>query len=177
MAGQRGTRKVCGGPGDTCPQIGTDARIGGYVLPPRALVYNDESENYPQGAGAQMRTRDVGEELSKTYNQISVVWSPEQTRASDYLSRLAEGWSYLYLHAHGGERSDAFLINGKPDDADPAESGDIRNLDPKVAFYSLCVCVNARYTDEDYIAGWYVFVILRAFCDGLSQSRLSAPSI
>ena len=122
--------------------------VGGYTLPNRMLAYIDDE--FVEDAA------DVERAASSVYSNITVITDFETTRAEDYLARLEEGWSLITLGVHGGPDSHFFEVNMEFEDR-PLRSWQIKSVNPKAYFFVLDSCENARYTENDYIAGWYVF--------------------
>jgi hypothetical protein len=85
----------------------------------------------------------------------TAIHDPWTTWDTDYENTLTEPHELIQLWAHSNPVSHGFT--------NPAgqwsytESWEIPVIDPRVYFYILCACSNARYTTTDYMAGWYIF--------------------
>ena len=136
-----------------------DFMTGALTMPPRALVYVDESTpeatdgatKYYTGELA-LKTRDG---LSKICPEMVLVRSLEYTNASDYLNRLRESWSLVRLIVHSGGFGHYFIYDGKWDGK--IYPLDIKNSDPKCLFYLITSCNNFDYRKRDFMGAWYVF--------------------
>jgi len=120
-------------------------RTGSLSLPERALIYVDDDwvgygESYIDSAVASI------------FDDRTLVTDSATTSAADYLDRLQEGYYLVHLMAHGSAHVHAF----KPS-AGYVRSSEIYSADPKAFFFLLYSCSNARYTENNYIAGSYVF--------------------
>jgi hypothetical protein len=80
---------------------------------------------------------------------------PWTTWDTHYENTLTEPHELIQLWAHSNPVHHGFT--------NPASqwsftySWEIPAIDPRVYFYILCACSNARYTTTDYMGGWYVF--------------------
>ncbi|MCJ7505570.1 C25 family cysteine peptidase [Candidatus Bathyarchaeota archaeon] len=96
-----------------------DYLTGALTMPPRALIYVDESTPEATDSATEyytgelaLKTRDA---LSKIYPEVVLVRSLEYTNASDYLNRLRESWSLVRLNVHSGGFGHYFIYDGKWD--------------------------------------------------------------
>jgi len=132
-------------------------RTGSLSLPQRALVYVDDD----WAAGGTSTSNAVG----KAYSDRTLVNDNATTNRADYLNRLTQGWSFVHLMSHGSSGGHGFKI---PDPANPSSSiwepgpgilgnPDVRTLDPPAFFYNLFVCSGDRFTESNYLGGWYIF--------------------
>jgi len=120
-------------------------------LPNRALVYVDDDWNY----SADGWNSDVG----LLYENRTLVKDLATTAAEDYKNRLTQSYEHIFLAAHSSPDLHQFTTGyflGIPL-YDYVYSSDIRNIDPHTLFYNLFACSNARYIENDYMAGWYIF--------------------
>lgn len=121
-------------------------RTGSLSLPNRALIYIDDDW---QGMASEGNSS-----VGKVFGERELVSDLATTIASDYLTRLNEGYSFVHVMVHGSSNCHAF----KPSTPDSyIRSTDVFSADPKAFFYLLFSCSNARYTETNYIAGSYVF--------------------
>jgi parallel beta-helix repeat protein len=123
-------------------------RTGALSLPNRALIYIDDDwvNDYSNRVDSAVRF---------IYDNRSLVNENITTRPADYLYRLNQGWSLVHLMVHGEPNLHYFMTNGEP--VGNVTSSNITSTDPHAFFYILYSCQNARYTETDYIGGWYVF--------------------
>jgi hypothetical protein len=110
----------------------------------RAMAYVDD-DWIPKG--------DYG--LSSAYANVSVVNDAAVTNASDYKGRLAENYEFIHCAVHSSPTAHTFKINYAWDGS--VTAAEISNLNPQPVFYCLDACQAARYTEGDYIGGWYIF--------------------
>ena len=147
-------------------------RIGASSLPYRALIYVDDvfsRDDFDWLAQAYQ----IDAMLGRLYTDRVIVVDPKETCASDYLNRLSEGWSYVFVHVHGWPYQQCFKINGTWDGT--VNSEDIRNLNPRSFFFSIISCTAARYTVQDYIGGWYIFSIYGLVVVGSTKTGVAGP--
>lgn len=127
-------------------------RTGALSLPKRALYYSD------------LREEDDLFRLDLLYHNVDQVTNQYVTNAQDYLHKLTSGpgFEFVQLIAHSAQTLHGFYVNNTSwvsygDSAGLVTSADIRNADPRALFYVLVACTAARYTETDYLAGWYTF--------------------
>ncbi|MDZ7333825.1 MAG: VWA domain-containing protein [candidate division KSB1 bacterium] len=95
--------------------------------------------------------------LDCVYNSITVVNDKEVTRAPDYKNRLDDNYLWIHLCAHSWPGGHGFKYNNGTN-WDYVYVNDVRTIDPLAYFYNLFACSNARYIEENYMAGWYIFM-------------------
>ncbi len=121
-------------------------RTGVLTPPVRALAYNDDDWNSYTDAG-----------LNAIYgsSNVTVVNSSSQTTASNYLTRLEQGFEFVHLMAHSSPWGHTFKI--------PSGMGgtvmapEIAQVNPNTAFLQLFSCSNARWTETGCLGNWYLF--------------------
>ena len=123
-------------------------RTGGLVLNKRALVYVDD-DWIPW---ADQWSDDVG----LAYDTRTLVKDGVTTNASDYMDRLTHNYEWIHLCAHSGPRSHHFMIGDEWTGGIVTDS-DIQSIDPVALFYNLFACSNARYVEDNYMGGCYIF--------------------
>jgi hypothetical protein len=125
--------------------------IGEMPVERRALVYLDDDF-------AHMADGDR-DAIARVYSEaaVEVVDEPEMTTRSDYLTRLAtQGYELIHTRCHGSPhiqqyaRADGHIREN-------VTPNDYVLYDPRVLFYSFCVCKAADYTVESYLVGTAVF--------------------
>jgi hypothetical protein len=121
-------------------------RTGTLTLPQRALIYIDDPFVSCSGV--------IDSELSSICGDRVIENDPITTSKDDYLSRLREGWTLVYLTCHSGPCCHCLSVGGEEQ---YVWWSDIRSTDPRAFFYSLDTCFTANYTVADYIGGWYIF--------------------
>ena len=124
-------------------------RTGEYTLPDRALIYIDDDFQYVAKYLAQ-----VMEEINQTYVLVD---DAMETTARDFLNRLAEGWSFVHVEAHGVPQAQLFKAGGSSLNGGCIKPENLRRSAPKAALFILGSCSSGLYTKPDYIAGWYAF--------------------
>lgn len=124
-----------------------DYRTGALSLPNRALIYIDDDW--------ADRSGEVDSAVRLVYNNRTLVNENATTHPADYLGRLKQNWSLVHLMVHGEPDLHYFMTNGEW--VGNVTSSDIRSKDPHAFFYNLFSCSNAKYSEVDYISGWYVF--------------------
>ncbi|UCD17398.1 MAG: putative Ig domain-containing protein [Candidatus Zixiibacteriota bacterium] len=113
----------------------------------RALVYIDDD----WVPGANWWNLNVGE----AYSNRTFVRDEWTTWGSDYLERLTQNYEFIQVCVHSWPGGHAFK--------NPAEDwswvyiSEIKAIQPVAHFYNLFACSNARYVEDDYCSGWYIF--------------------
>ena len=129
-----------------------DYRTGSLTLPQRALVYIDD--DWAPGTG-------VYNDVQLAYPTSTLVNDKNTTKKSNYLDRLDDQWSWVHLKCHGNPGSHTFkILNATSDSVWEGVSvswNDYRTGDYPVFFYNLFVCSGARFTSQNYLAGWCIF--------------------
>ncbi len=123
-------------------------RTGGLLLNKRALVYVDD-DWIPW---ADQWSDDVG----LAYDTRTLVKDGVTTNASDYMDRLTHNYEWVHVCAHSSPWLHSFKI-GDEWTGGTVNNTDIQTIDPAALFYNLFACSNARYVEEDYMGGCYVF--------------------
>lgn len=119
-------------------------RTGQLNVMDRAMAYVDE-DWIPKG--------DYG--LNHAYEDVSVVNDVATTDAADYKNKLADNYELLQVAVH----SSAYAHNFKNNYAwaGSVTNSDILNINPQPVFYCFDACKSARYTENNYIGGCYIF--------------------
>ncbi|WP_266363745.1 hypothetical protein [Tellurirhabdus rosea] len=86
---------------------------------------------------------------------IEVITAPASTTGPRYKSEVQDIRGWVQIGAHSNPFGHSFK---KPDGSDWVPNTFLRDeKPPKGYFYNLFACSNARYTDAEYMAGWYIF--------------------
>lgn len=119
-------------------------RIGNLPSTGKALAYVDDDWWYFNDAN-----------LSLAYEDVTVVNDPFMSTADDYRDRLTQDFEWVHVMAHSWPRGHHFKV--------PSDSGgfvtydEVRDIDASALFYNLFACSNARYIENNYMGGWYIF--------------------
>ncbi len=124
-------------------------RTGQLTVTDRALVYIDD--DWTPWAN------DWNNQVGLLYPYRVFIADSEQTRVLDYRPRIDTAvYQWLQLCAHSWPGGHAMKYNhGRSWDWFYGES--IPRLDPAICFYNLFACSNARFTEQGYCGGRYVF--------------------
>ena len=95
--------------------------------------------------------------LDFVYSDVTVVNDKEITRGTDYKNRLDDNYLWIHVCANSWSGGHAFKFNNG-NDWDYVYVDDIKTIDPLAYFYNLFASSNARYVEENYMGGWYIFV-------------------
>jgi hypothetical protein len=94
---------------------------------------------------------DCGLDLIIPPSDIEVVTNPAETTGDRYKSEINEqrGWAQVCAHSSpfGHVFGPEWVPNTELSDVNP----------PNAFFYNLFACSNARFTESDYMGGWYIF--------------------
>lgn len=112
----------------------------------RALAYVDDDW---QGFD------DCAMDLMMPSANITTYTAPNQTDADLYKSEVNTLRAWVQLCAHSWPQGHAFTVNTGHEYVD---SNYFSNVNPPNAhFYNLFCCGPGRFTDNDYLGGWYIF--------------------
>ena len=112
----------------------------------RALVYLDDD-----WSSITEWDLDVGQ----AYDDRTFINDDWTTWAPDYENRLPANYESILVCVHS---SPALHVFKNPQgDRTYTYNYEIKAIDPTAYFYNLFACSNARYVENDYMAGWYVF--------------------
>ncbi len=115
----------------------------------RALVYIDD-DWIPHSYGWD---QDVG----MVYSDRIFIWDAEQTRAIDYRPRIDSApyqWVALFAHSWPGGHGWKYNYG---QDWDWFWAEEIPSVNPVAVFYNLFACSNARFVENGFCGGRYVF--------------------
>jgi len=121
-------------------------RTYGSSLPERGLSFVDDDWSYWYDCY-----------LNLVYSNVVVVNDDYQTTAANYRSQLAQGYEWVHLCAHSSPWGHTFLY-GYSGFRGTVFNYEIFTLEPDALFYNLFACSGTRFVEENYSAGWYLFV-------------------
>ena len=121
-------------------------RTGSMALNPGALAFADDDWSEYSTCGLEAVYGSQG---------VTVVNSPAQTTASEYLTRLGQGYEFVHLMSHSCPWGHTFLIPGGH--GGTVMAPEISALAPQTAFYQLFSCSNARWVESGCLGNWYIF--------------------
>jgi len=129
-------------------------RTGGLYAPERALVYVDDD---------WYDTADhIDSCAALAYGDRTMIKEKTTTCSDDYRdARFSAGYEWMHVMLHSSSSEHYFKINDawEMDGASLAtvDNHDVWVADPFAIFYNLYACSNCRYTETDYMGGWYIF--------------------
>jgi hypothetical protein len=122
-------------------------RSGDNPCQERALSYIDDDWAY--------WGYDWTQAVALAYDDTTGIYDPDETYADDYEDRLDDDYEFIQLCAHSSWLLHQFQLDETYSNTHYYEVYDIK---PKAIFYNLFACSNARYTEYNYMAGWYAFM-------------------
>jgi len=120
-------------------------RTGGLTLPDRALAFDDED---------WASVGDPG--LSAIYPTVNVI-NDSRTTAPNYRTELLNGYEWIHVMAHSSAWGNTFKAADDVTYTGTVFNCEIYAFQPHCHFYTLFCCSGARFTEENYSAGWEVF--------------------
>ncbi len=89
-------------------------------------------------------------------SRVKAFTEPAVTNAENYKQNVDQLAGWFQLCAHSSPYVHAFKVPGVPDQF--VHNTHLRDTNPPNAFfYNLFCCKNARFTEPEYMAGWYIF--------------------
>lgn len=122
-------------------------RSGDDPCQERALCYVDDDWSY---WGSEWTNA-----VALAYDDVTGIYDPEETYAEDYEGRLDDDYEFIQLCAHSSWLLHQFQVD---DVYSYTHYFEVYDIKPKALFYNLFACSNARYTEYNYMAGWYTFM-------------------
>ncbi|PIE51231.1 hypothetical protein CSA37_12840 [Candidatus Fermentibacteria bacterium] len=121
-------------------------RTGSMAPPARALTFIDDDWSSYTDCG-----------LNSIYGSsgVTVINSPSQTTADNYLSRLSQGYEFVHLMAHSCPWGHTFKVPSGM--AGTVMAPEIAQVNPGTAFLQLFSCSNARWVEAGCLGNWYLF--------------------
>ena len=125
-------------------------RIGELPLPDRGLTYTDDD-----WAGMDCC-------LGSVYSDMTLVEDGNTTRASDYRTKLTDGYEWIQVCCHSSPWGHTFKYSGGY--AGTVFNTEIYAIRPHAHFYNLFACSGTRFVEENYSAGWDIFQDADGLC-------------
>jgi len=119
-------------------------RVGDVQVLDRAMAYVDDDWT---------QKGDYG--LSSAYSDVTVVNDKAATDADDYKVALGQEYEFVHVAVHSRATEHNFKANSTWDGS--VSFLDILTVNPQSVFYILDACKAARYTEDNYIGGCYIF--------------------
>lgn len=94
--------------------------------------------------------------LRLAYPEAEAVYDPYATWDTDYETRLRRDYEFIQVCVHSNPLLHAFHRPGNQ--VGYTYIAELYAIKPKALFYNLFACSNARFTETDYMAGWYAFM-------------------
>jgi hypothetical protein len=123
-------------------------RAGALRCQDRALCYVDDDWN-PYGS-------EWNKNMRLAYPTTEAYYDPYTTWDADYEARLLDNYEFIQVCAHSNPVVHAFYRPGNL--VSYTYMTEVYNIKPVALFYNLFACSNARFTETDYMAGWYTFM-------------------
>lgn len=121
-------------------------RKGWFGHSNRALAYVDDDW---VGFG------DCSFDLMFSASNIETITDPATTDGDRYKAEVNQHRAWAQICAHSSPNGHSFKT---PAGAEWVATGYLRDFNsPNSYFYNLFACSNARFTQADYMAGWYIF--------------------
>jgi hypothetical protein len=91
-------------------------------------------------------------------SSIEIVKDPDATDGDRYKAEINQHRGWAQICAHSSPFGHSFKITGG---SEWVPNTYLRDLNPPNAFfYNIFACSNARFTEPDYMAGWYIFSVV-----------------
>ncbi len=94
--------------------------------------------------------------LRLAYPDADAVYDPYTTWDTDYETRLRHDYEFIQVCVHSNPLLHQFLRPGSR--SSYTYMSELHTIKPLALFYNLFACYNARFTETDYMAGWYAFM-------------------
>ncbi len=120
-------------------------RTQNLKLPNRSLVYVDNDWQY--------WAEEWNQDMQELYKYTTKVKDKNGTNELDYKTRLLWNYDWISVFVHSWPRGHIFESESNRD----VSSEDIQNIDPHALFYNLFACSAAKFTEQNYLAGRYLF--------------------
>lgn len=125
-----------------------DYRAGNVTIEKRGLMYVDDDWAAWGESWASA--------LAMCYPRVVLERDRDATRPDDYRSRLPLGFETLQVCAHSSPELHQFTYDGGGT-IGSVYFHEIISLLPRAVFYNLFACSNARFIENNYMGGWYIF--------------------
>jgi len=121
-------------------------RKGLFGYSDRALAYVDDD---------WVGFDDCAFDLMFPATNIETITDPATTDVDRYKAEINQHRAWAQICAHSSPNGHSFKV---PGGSEWVANSYLRDVNPPDAyFYNLFACSNARFTQADYMAGWYVF--------------------
>jgi len=121
-------------------------RKGLFSYSNRALAYVDDDWT---------SFDDCSFDLMFSPANIETITDPATTDGDRYKAEINQHRAWAQICVHSSPNGHSFKI---PNDSEWVPNTYLRDINPPNAyFYNLFACSNARFTQQDYMAGWYIF--------------------
>ncbi len=94
--------------------------------------------------------------LRLAYPDADAISDPYTTWDTDYETRLRNDYEFIQVCVHSNPVLHQFLRPGSG--SSYTYMSEVYAIKPLALFYNLFACSNARFTETDYMAGWYAFM-------------------
>jgi len=122
-------------------------RCDGFPIPIRALAFVDDDWEWWAG--------EWSDNIRLTYPDVMTVADRESTIADNYRYGLAEGYEWISVFAHSWPGGHGFKYG--IDQWSYFYASEVPIVEPDASFYNLFACSNARFVENGYMGGMYVF--------------------
>ncbi len=123
-------------------------RAGDLRCRDRALCYVDDDWE-PWGM-------EWANNMRLAYPITDAYYDPFTTWHTDYETRLRHDYEFIQVCVHSNPLLHAFYRPGNQ--VGYTYLSELYSIKPVGLFYNLFACSNARFTETDYMAGWYAFM-------------------
>jgi len=138
-------------------------RTGSFALNDRALIYIDD--DWAGGEGYYDYSSYIDGCIALAYPTRVLINEFDTTCRDDYRdTRLTGNYAWFHIFLHSSSNEHFFKLHGDGTwDTDwwggykTVNYNDIKTRKPLAFFYNLFCCSNCRYTESNYMGGWYIF--------------------
>ncbi|MCP4230396.1 MAG: T9SS type A sorting domain-containing protein [bacterium] len=123
-------------------------RAGNMIPDEAGLAYVDDDWSYwgPSWGGA----------VDTAFPGTEIVYDIYETNADDYEdNRLPTSYEHILACVHSYSGGHAWYVNGP---YDWTTSYELHNIKSRSISYNMFACANSRYTENNYMGGWYCFM-------------------
>jgi hypothetical protein len=121
-------------------------RKGEFGYSDRALAYVDDDWSH---------FNDCAFDMMFSPGNIETITDPATTDGDRYKAEINQHRAWAQVCAHSSPGGHSFKV---PNGSEWVPNSYLRDVNPPNSyFYNLFACSNARFTQPDYMAGWYIF--------------------